>query len=253
MPSLQILPPPLGIRTGFCVTTLVHSIPHDNLALPPAHLSSSHNLSSLAGPALLCVDANPLDAPPPDSNDMSVPGSLHTTCQMSLESPRISAILLDPATARATPQGIGPSARTMLRPQHDADFQTSSDAPDFPSSPSPSAVLDTVISMGTLSSEHTASRSDCTQSWSDSHSLMPATASLATSSPLRQKPAHSSATGKEENSPKAALRGDKDKDTLDPSLLNPADTRAALHDPLRSITVVATGYRHSRRGLHGAR
>ncbi|KAI9450993.1 hypothetical protein BJY52DRAFT_1299883 [Lactarius psammicola] len=123
--------------------------------------------------------------------------------------------------------------------QRDADFRTSSDAPDAPSSSSPTATHDAMISMGALSSsEPPATRSDDrARARSDSHSLMSATASPAPSPPQEPAP-HSDATAEGEGSAVAALR--TDMETLGRPLVDPAGTGAAVHDPLQlpSLTPV---------------
>ncbi|KAH9015092.1 hypothetical protein EDB85DRAFT_2027582, partial [Lactarius pseudohatsudake] len=77
----------------------------------------------------------------------------------SSTSHHIPATSPDTATAGGTRQGIDSSTRTVPRSsgstltlQHDAGSRASSDAPDCPSSPSPTPFVDTMIHMSTFSS-----------------------------------------------------------------------------------------------------
>ncbi|KAI9450987.1 hypothetical protein BJY52DRAFT_1191305 [Lactarius psammicola] len=203
--SVEDLPPP---------------IPHNNAALPPAPLASSLNMASSSARAPLRVDENLTGVTPPGNDDTFVPDLLHAARQITVESHRIPAISPEPPTAGPKLRVIDRSASTTPRStpalQHAADFRISFDAPDVPSSPSPTATLDAMTPMGTLSSsEPPATRSDDrAQSRSESHSLLSATAPLVTASPApssQQEPApHLSATAEGEGSAVVALRRNRE-------------------------------------------
>jgi hypothetical protein len=216
-------------------TAFASPILRDNAALPPAPLSGGPNMAFSSAPATLLVDEKLTDVSPPDSNDTFVP-DLST-----VESHRILATSPAPAAVGATRQAVDPSARTTPRStsalQH-AQPETTSYALNFPSSRPPTAIPDTMIPMDILlsSSDPPATRSDRAQPRSESHSLMPAATSSA-SSPLQIPAPHSGATIEGEGSATAALSRDKDTLQVDLPSVNPADKRAALHNPLQLLSL----------------
>ncbi|KAH9011323.1 hypothetical protein EDB85DRAFT_2160092 [Lactarius pseudohatsudake] len=163
--------------------------------------------SSSSAPAPL--HGRKLDVPPLHNNDIFVPDPLHAAHQTNVQSHHIPATSPDTATAGGTRQGIDSSTRTVPRSsgstltlQHDAGSRASSDAPDCPSSPSPTPFVDTMIHMSTFSS------SDLPQL--DPTALTGTTAPLATSpdsSPQQKNVPHSGATPEGEDGAKAACAG----------------------------------------------
>ncbi|KAI9447471.1 hypothetical protein H4582DRAFT_2051229 [Lactarius indigo] len=179
-------------------TSPASPILHDNPARPPALLSSSPNTASSPAPSPLRVDENPAGVPHPDNGD--IPDSSHVAHQTNVDGHRIPATLPDPATTGVTQGSVRTTLSFTPTLQHDADFRTSSDAPDVLSLPSPTASIDNMIPMSTLSSsDRPAARTDLAQSQSESHSFMLTTVPLATSSPASSPVPHSGTTAEGED------------------------------------------------------
>ncbi|KAH9021516.1 hypothetical protein EDB85DRAFT_2278440 [Lactarius pseudohatsudake] len=140
------------------LTTFICTVPHDDAALIPASLASTDvHCSSMPHPLHVLES---LDVPPV-GDDTYVTGSIHPAHQTAIENPRIPSTSPDLVTAQAiqggvhttttipssTPGTFFPTSKATgtVHIRYTAERRTFSDRPDFPSSPSPTPILDDML------------------------------------------------------------------------------------------------------------
>ncbi|KAH8993862.1 hypothetical protein EDB86DRAFT_2928120, partial [Lactarius hatsudake] len=188
------------------------------------------DVPSSSMPHPLHVDS--LDLPPLD-DDTHIPRSIHSAHRTAIDNPRIPATSPILVTSQAIQGGVDttttmpsstpgtfpptPNATGAVHIQYITGRRTSSDRPDFPSSPSPTPILDDMLQTGLLLSLNSSVTRPAHTSSLESHPPIPASATPGTSGQWLSSAPDLSMAAQGDGSTEVALH--KETDAIYPPLV----------------------------------